>query len=143
MKASILIADHDAGLAEAVRRCLISRGYEVEAAITGLECHDLLHRFAPALLVIDPEINWGGGDGILDWLITEEALIPPMVVLAHGPNCRCLPDRLEPWIDVRIHRPQSLNDLLPYVSQLESLAWWSQSPDREAVDALRMTVPIV
>ena len=142
MKASLLIADRDSGLVDAVRRCLVARGYEVSTAVNALECHDLLLRTSPTILVLDPELLWGGGDGILDWLVTEEPLMPPMVVITDAPPTgRLIPDHLEPWIDLRIQRPTCLDDLLTYVHQLESLAWWSQSPTRTAAVQGTVTSP--
>ena len=129
MKASILIADHDPVLAEAVRRCLATRGYEVVTALDDLECQEQLRKMMPTVLVLDSEILWRGGDGVLNWLISDE---PLMVVVAEGPVHHSVPDRLEPWIDATIQRPASLQDLLTFVHQLESLAWWSQSPSRTA-----------
>jgi CheY-like chemotaxis protein len=40
-------------------------GFEVAIADHGLECLDVLGRFAPDVVVIEPELLWGGGDGVL------------------------------------------------------------------------------
>ena len=136
MKASILIADHEAALADAIRNYLIARGYKAEAATTGLQCQELLGTFKPALLVLNSEILWGGGDGILEWLIQEEPLMSPMVIVFSGSG---ITERLETWVDARIDRPESLSDLLGFVSQLESLAWWSQSPGRDSTSLCTWT----
>lgn len=132
MKARFLITDHDPRIADETRRCLVSRGHEVSVATNALQCLELLREQAPTVLVLDPELLWGGGAGVLEWLIEEEPLMPPTVVVADGHGCCRLPDRFHAWIDARVERPTSLPDLLRYVNQLESVAWWTLSERRPA-----------
>lgn len=40
-------------------------GFNVVTADNGLECLDVLGRFVPDVIVIEPELLWGGGDGVL------------------------------------------------------------------------------
>jgi len=40
-------------------------GFDVAIADNGLECLDVLERFVPDVVVIEPELLWGGGDGVL------------------------------------------------------------------------------
>lgn len=40
-------------------------GFDVAIADDGLECLDVLGRFVPDVIVIEPELLWGGGDGVL------------------------------------------------------------------------------
>lgn len=40
-------------------------GFEVAIADHGLECLDILGRYVPNVIVIEPELLWGGGDGVL------------------------------------------------------------------------------
>lgn len=40
-------------------------GFDVAIADNGLECLDVLGRFVPDVIVIEPELLWGGGDGVL------------------------------------------------------------------------------
>jgi len=131
MASSILFVDRDPGLAADVCRLLSSRGHSIRTCLGGLQCVETLKEFAPGLLVLDPEVLWGGASGVLEWLICNESMIPPMVVVASDRSCPTLPDHLEPWVDLQIFRPQRPEDLIPFVSQLETLAWWSQSPDRD------------
>jgi CheY-like chemotaxis protein len=44
---------------------LTCRGFEVATADDGLQCLDVLRRFPPDVIVIEPELLWGGGDGVL------------------------------------------------------------------------------
>lgn len=130
MHLSILIADHDRGLAEAARRCLASRGCEVVVATDGLQCLDELRTVAPVVLVLDPDIQWGGGDGVLDWLDHEDPLMSPIVVLVEGADGSRIPEALHPRVHFRLQRPRSLQELLGFVSHLEAIARGSLLPDR-------------
>lgn len=138
MKARFLITDHDPLILEEVRRFLGVRGYEVTAATNGLQCVDQLRETAPTILVLDPEMLWGGGEGVLDWLREEDPMLPPTVVVANGHGSCRLPDRFQPWIDARIERPGSLQDLVRYVNQLETLAWWTHTPHPEPATPLSL-----
>lgn len=132
MKASILLADHDPELAEATMRRLLARGYDVQIATDAIQCHSLLRSFFPEVLVLDLAILWGGGDGVLEWLIEEEAVTSPAVAVIANRWWNRIPERLKSRVDVQIQRPESMSDLVPFVSQLESLAYWSQSSVRVA-----------
>ncbi len=131
MRSAILFVDHDIKLTDAVTRALTGRGHSVRACTNALECVQTLREFAPTVLVLDRELLWGGADGVLEYLIRDELLMPPMVVVAMDDDGTSLPDHLEQWVDMQIVRPKSLQDLLPFLNQLETLAWWSQSPNRE------------
>lgn len=130
MKSSILFVDHDIKLTDAVCRTLTGRGHFVRACTNALECVQALKDGAPTVLVLDRDILWGGTEGVLEYLIRDEPLMPPMIVVTTNDDGMRLPDHLEPWVDLQISRPASLNDLLPFLNQLETLAWWSKSPDR-------------
>lgn len=131
MRSSILFVDHDIRLTDAVYRALSAKGHDITACTDALQCVTALHETAPCVLVLDREILWGGGDGVLEYLIRDQPLMPPMVVVTVDPNGKPLPDNLEPWVDMQLERPASLHDLLPFLNQLETLAWWSKSPYRD------------
>jgi len=80
MKQRLLIADRDAERCEVYRRFLTERGYEVEISTDGLDCLAKLRQVTPAVLVLDLELLWGGGDGVLAWL-REESPAPRIPVL--------------------------------------------------------------
>jgi DNA-binding NtrC family response regulator len=81
MKPILLIAEGDAELCDLYRRFLGAHGYEVETASNGLDCLGKLRRVRPAALVLDLELRWGGGDGVLAWLREESAMSGVAVVL--------------------------------------------------------------
>jgi len=77
---TLLIAEGDAELCDIYRRFLTDRGYKVETSSDGLDCLKKLHRVKPAVLVLDLELRWGGGDGVLARL-REEGIAPVMPVV--------------------------------------------------------------
>ena len=91
MKHRLLIAISDAEWCELYRRFLTELGYEVETATNGLDCLANLRQVAPAVLVLDLELPWGGGDGVLAWLREES----PALVVDYLPKPVALTPLLE------------------------------------------------
>ncbi len=87
MSVRILIADRDEFLLATYREHLGKHGAIVATATTGLACMERLRDFAPDILVLDPSILWGGGEGVLA-LMHEEPRIRPNCVflLTYGGN---------------------------------------------------------
>jgi DNA-binding response OmpR family regulator len=81
MKPTLLIAEGDAELCDIYRRFFSNRGYQVETASDGLDCLQQLRRLTPAAVVLDLELRWGGGDGVLAWLREQGAAARVPVVL--------------------------------------------------------------
>jgi carbon storage regulator len=87
MSARILIADPDRFLLASYGRHLRERGATVSTATTGLECIERLRDAVQDVLVLDPVLPWGGGDGVLALINEESALRPAVVmILAQGRN---------------------------------------------------------
>ena len=107
MAARILIADPDRFLAERYSRHLGERGASVSTATTGLECIEELREAVPDVLVLDPALPWGGGDGVLTVVHEDPALRPAVVmILAQGRN-RSLLYRLS-WFKVDDYQTKPL-----------------------------------
>ncbi len=85
MPIRVLLADPDEFLLQYYRENLERLGFEVAVATTGLECVAGLRRFAPDVLVLEPSIPWGWGDGVLA-LMREAPDVPspPVIVLTYG-----------------------------------------------------------
>jgi DNA-binding response OmpR family regulator len=81
MKPKLVIADSDTDLCHVFQRFLTDRGYEVEIASDGLSCMEKVRRLRPAALMLDRELSWGGGDGVLAWLREEWPISAPAVVI--------------------------------------------------------------
>jgi two-component system response regulator PrrA len=71
MKPTVLIAEGDSELCGLYQEFLTTRGYQAETASNGLDCLAKLRRATPAAVVLDLELRWGGGDGVLAWLRAE------------------------------------------------------------------------
>jgi len=59
-----------------LRDYLTGRGFDVEVASNGLECLALLREVRPDVVVLNWELPWGGGDGVLTVLQEEFRLLP-------------------------------------------------------------------
>src|SRR5262245_18589590 len=100
MRPLLLVAEGDAELREAYREALARHSYNVETAADGLECLEKLRQLMPEVLVLDRDLRWGGGDGVLAWLREQCALARASVVLTatvdvpehvHPPVVKLLP----------------------------------------------------
>jgi CheY-like chemotaxis protein len=64
-------------------------GYAVQTACTGLVCLACLRQQCPDLLILDFDLTWGGGDGVLARLREDPTLLaPPVILTTHDPNYR-------------------------------------------------------
>ncbi len=115
-KTTLLIAEGDAELCELYDMTLSEHGFAVETASDGLECLAKLRRMAPTVLILDRELRWGGGDGVLDWLREERgtSAIPVVLTTAshHGPDGT---DAMKPPVVNLLPKPFALTALLETV----------------------------
>lgn len=65
MTTGLLIAESDPELRGIYDRLSSVLGYNVETAADGVECWSKLRDRSPDALVLDVDILWGGGDGVL------------------------------------------------------------------------------
>ena len=83
----VLIADADRKLLGRYEFFLEESGLEVAIASTALECVELLRDFEPDVLVLEAELPWGQGDGVLDLVQTEpDVPVRPVIVLSSRPD---------------------------------------------------------
>jgi two-component system phosphate regulon response regulator OmpR len=113
MKQTLLIADGDAELCYLYRRFFTERGYEVKTSSDGLDCLEKLRRVEPAVLVLDLELRWGGGDGVLAWL-REQSPAPgmPVVLTATAGNPLDMAEFKDPPVVDYLPKPFALTALL-------------------------------
>jgi DNA-binding response OmpR family regulator len=76
------MADPDESLQPAYREPLAEEGVEMVAAFSGLECVARLRERVPDVLVLEPQLPWGGGDGVLAIMgeVPQLATVPVMVL---------------------------------------------------------------
>lgn len=77
----VLIADPDESLLGEYREHS-REGFEVTTAPNGLECVDRLREQVPDVLVLEPQLPWGGGDGVLAMMhdMLDLAIVPVMIL---------------------------------------------------------------
>jgi CheY-like chemotaxis protein len=80
MKPTLLVAEGDSELRDIYGEFLAG-SYDVQTAADGLDCIEKLRRLMPTVLVLDRELRWGGGDGVLAWMREQDALGRASVVL--------------------------------------------------------------
>jgi DNA-binding response OmpR family regulator len=76
------MADPDESLHSLYREPLLQDGFELATAVSGLECIARLRECVPDVLVLEPRLPWGGGDGVLAMMgeLPELASVPVMVL---------------------------------------------------------------
>jgi response regulator RpfG family c-di-GMP phosphodiesterase len=79
----VLIADPDEGLLEDYRGHLREE-FELATATNGVECLARLRERAPDVLVLEPQLPWGGGEGVLAVMhqVSPLTIIPVMILTA-------------------------------------------------------------
>jgi carbon storage regulator CsrA len=121
MSARILIADTDDYLVATYREHLCRHGAVVSTATTGLACVDRLRDFVPDVLVLDPDILWGGGDGVLAVMHEEPAIRPAFVLLLARRRDRGLLYRISSFrVDDYQAKPLSPERLMGRICTLRS-----------------------
>ncbi len=80
MPTRVLIADHDEALLASYTAYLAGEGFGVATARSGLECLEQLRHSLPDILVLDLELPWGGGAGVLARM-PDGSDVPPVPVL--------------------------------------------------------------
>ncbi len=108
----LLIAESDDTLIEVFRLYCSRSGYDVETAAGGLECLRKLRRSSCQLLVLDVDLPWGGGDGVLALMREDPRLARIPVILI---STRVHADLIAPPVVQALRKPFSLNVLVESV----------------------------
>ena len=76
----VLMADPDESLRPVYRGPLFEEGFELVTAVSGLECVARLRERSPDVLVLEPQLPWGGGEGVLAFMgeLPDLAMVPVM-----------------------------------------------------------------
>jgi len=122
MSVSLLVALPDDALLSLVGRSLSGFGYRVDVARGGVECLTRLRREVPDILILDQDIPWGGGEGVLELLRTHDDLsaIPVVLITAESPDdlpTHCLMPPVVRWM----RKPFNLEALQGTLRALERL----------------------
>src|SRR5262245_43939264 len=119
MKPTLLIAATDEDSADYYQRFFTDHGYEAETASDGLDCVSKLRCFLPDVLVLDLDLLWGGGDGVLAH-IREDATLPRVPVILVAPEtCSDIPaDMLDAPVVAWLKKPVRLKALVEQVCEV-------------------------
>lgn len=114
----LLIADSESSVRERCRSFFTNQGYQVETAADGLECLFRLRRQPPDVLVLERELLWGGGDGVLGCLSEDRCRPPETIVLTTSQTDGELP-RLQVPLNAVLRKPVSLSALVEAIRQAQ------------------------
>jgi DNA-binding response OmpR family regulator len=81
MTTRILVAESDSELRGMWARFLRNQSWQVETVSNGLDCLKEFRRILPEVLILDWEMPWGGGAGVLSVLREEFPLLPLTIVI--------------------------------------------------------------
>ncbi len=143
MQQRLLVADADCTSAARYSAYFSDVGYCVSTATDGLDCLTKLRRAATDFLVLDQELLWGGGRGVLAWLREEFEREPiPVVLLAAVLPVAALSEWLSPPVVRCFQKPFSLASLHDCIDSAlgcppKVLAWHRTVPSGFAVDGVR------
>jgi CheY-like chemotaxis protein len=106
----VLVAFTNERWVEVLREFLRERDCEVETVAQGVDCLPKLRQFLPDVLVLDRDLPWGGGDGVLACMRDDAhtATIPVVVMDGAGQA----PLAVEPPVVDCVRRPVHLDALL-------------------------------
>ncbi len=120
MDPAILIAVADVLLRDSYALLFAEQGYRVVTASGGLDCLNKLCRVVPEVLVLDKELLWGGGDGVLAVLRGGgNTLWPPVILLTHDRSDGLHNAQPAPVV-ICLQKPIRLDDLLIKVEFVRS-----------------------
>ena len=79
-----LIADPDQSLLNYYREGLAPPGFAVVTVTNGLDCLDHLRHWVPDILVLENELPWGGGPGVIALMgeMPDMARVPVVVLFS-------------------------------------------------------------
>lgn len=77
----VLLAEADRDLRQNHVEFFADRGFQIDTVDSALQCVAKLRQVVPDLLVLDLELPWGGGDGVVDFLSENPTLLPNQVIL--------------------------------------------------------------
>jgi DNA-binding response OmpR family regulator len=129
MKQRVLIADGDTELCDLYLRFVSEAGYEVETSSDALDCLRKLRQRSPAVMVLNLELHWGGGDGVLAWL-REERHAPgiPVILTATAGHPWDMANFTGPPVVDCLPKPFALRALLESVrSAVARTGQWERS----------------
>jgi DNA-binding response OmpR family regulator len=115
----VLIADPDSAQLDKYRAYFHRGGWSLDTALSGLECLAKLRDAEPDVLVMEPDMPWGGGSGVLECMHQDPSVAnTPVIVLTTGRDrdelLRVLDFKLEDFLI----KPVSAEELAKRIRQV-------------------------
>jgi DNA-binding response OmpR family regulator len=82
----ILLAEIDPELVPEYHEALVDDGHDVQVVPDGIECLAKLRQWRPDLLILNPDLPWGYGDGVLACMRAENLDTRVMLVATDLPE---------------------------------------------------------
>lgn len=116
----VLIAHSDAAFSEDCCDRLRRAGIIAERADSGIDCMEHLRSARPNVLILNLDLPWGGGDGVLAQMVADPILRTVHVVLllgsrSEGPR---IPAAGRDIVRMSVDMPNSPNRLIRLATQL-------------------------
>lgn len=120
MRGRVLIADGDADWLGLCERGLGDCGFSVETARSGLACLARLKRIPePDFVVLDLDLPWGGGDGVLAlWPDGSDDLRHERVIVTGHVSSQALSERTGVPLARCLRKPFRLDTLLNAIGRV-------------------------
>ena len=113
MAMRLIVADSDESILERCKEYCSLNGIAMRTARGGVECLAELRRSTPDVLVLDAELPWGGGDGVLAVMGEDDSLARiPVVVLSRETGVAPGPGRFPPNVVGQLVKPLDVATLL-------------------------------
>jgi len=112
MTMRLMVADADESILERCENYSSLNGIALQIAKGGIECLDALRRSPPDVLVLDMDLPWGGGDGVLTVMREDDLLASiPVVLLDRNSDSGVGPGRFPANVVGRLIKPLDVDTL--------------------------------
>ena len=120
MPRSLLVADGDLTLSNRLKLVAGDLGMQIETANNGVECVRRLRQRKPDLVLLNIDLLWGGGHGVLAYLREEYAHRAPPVLLMGSTPAQKIPSLVSPPAIQYLSKPFTLSTLMAAIRAAES-----------------------
>jgi CheY-like chemotaxis protein len=111
-KPRLLVAVSNDAVSAVCDQFFTEQGFAVETAWSGVRCLELLQTWSPHALILELELPWGGGDGVMSCLRADaRGAKVPVLLLLNETATACPASRLSPYV-ATIHSPHCLQKFL-------------------------------
>ena len=111
----VVIADNDEPFLDLLQAYLWNFGHKAEITTTGIQCIATMRQLVPDVLVVDNELLWGGGAGVVAEMSSDRRLCQiPIILLADSQEE--FDDLANPQVITWLPKPFRLHELLRWLT---------------------------